>query len=146
MTIVRGMPPGRTGRVWLHHRLEVAERGAGLLENKLRILAAEEQRFALLVARDEREWTSAVAEADRWLSRARVIGGQRALRLAATHSPAAVEVQWETTMGVQYPAHASTRLPDPPLDTATPDNTALVLAQQAYQRALVVGAYYAAAR
>lgn len=145
MTSIRGTPPGRAGRVWLHHRLEVAERGAGLLENKLRILAAEEQRFALLVARNEREWTEAVAEADLWLSRARVISGQRGLRLAAAPSPAAVEVQWETTMGVHYPSRALTQIPEPPLDAATPDNSALVLARQAYQRAIVVGADYATA-
>ena len=34
---VRGQPPGRAGRVWLQRRLDVASRGATMLETKLRI-------------------------------------------------------------------------------------------------------------
>lgn len=145
MTTVRGLPPGRAGRVWLSQRIDVAERGAGLLETKLRILAAEEQRFALLCERTEREWTAAVAEADLWMSRARVIGGQRAIRFATPRTPADVGVRWETTMGLSYPSGATVRLPEPDPDAPTPASSALVLAQRSYERALGLGAEHAAA-
>jgi len=142
---VRGLPPGRAGRVWLTRRLDVAERGAGLLETKLRILAAEEQRFALLAERTEREWTKAVGDADRWMARARVISGQRGIRFATPASRADVAVRWATTMGVSYPSGATVRLPAPEPDEATPDSSALVLARHSYQRALRLGAEHAAA-
>lgn len=145
MTSIRGLPPGRAGRVWLRRRLDVAERGADLLETKLRILAAEEQRFALLVARTDREWSTAVAEADRWMARARLISAQRGLRFAAATAPAQVVVSWDTTMGVGYPARAGLRLPEPAADAATPDSTPLVLAREAYRAALRSGAEHAAA-
>lgn len=145
MTAIRGMPPGRAGRVWLRRRLEVAERGAGLLETKLRILAAEEQRFMLLVERTEQEWLSSVAEAETWMARGRLLGGQRSIRLAGPASPAHVYVDWDTTMGVQYPASAHTRLPDPPPDAPTADNSALVMTRTAYREALRRGAEHAAA-
>lgn len=144
MTTLRGLPPGRSGRVWLTRRLDVAERGAGLLETKLRILAAEEQRFALLVERTHRQWTAAVQEADLWMSRARVISGQRGVRFATPPDRADVAYGWETTMGVSYPSGASVRLPAPTADAATPDSSALVLAREAYERALAVGAEHAA--
>jgi vacuolar-type H+-ATPase subunit D/Vma8 len=145
MTALRGQPPGRAGRVWLRRRIDVAARGSGLLETKLRILAAEEQRFSILVDRTEREWRAAVADAELWTSRARVLSGQRGLRLASTSEPAMVAVSWETTMGVRYPARAWVRVPPPAPDAPTPDSSALVLARQAYQRALASGAEYAAA-
>lgn len=145
MTTVRGLPPGRAGRVWLAHRLTVAERGAGLLETKLRILAAEEQRFALLAERTEREWVRAVDDADVWMARARVLSGQRGVRFATPLSPADVKVRWETTMGVSYPSGSSVVLPPPDPDAPTPSSSALVLAQRAYRRALTLGAEHAAA-
>lgn len=145
MTAVRGLPPGRAGRVWLTQRLDVAERGAGLLETKLRILATEEQRFTLLLERTQREWLGAVADADLWMSRARVLSGQRGVRFATPRDTAQVAVRWETTMGVSYPSGASVRLPEPDPDAPTPASSALVLAQQAYRQALVLGAEHAAA-
>lgn len=145
MTGVRGLPPGRAGRVWLSQRLAVAERGAGLLETKLRILAAEEQRFALLAERTERKWRNAVDEANLWMARARVLSGQRALRFATPGSRAEVMVRWETTMGVRYPSGAAVMLPQPDPDAPTPASSALVMAQRGYRQALTLGAEHAAA-
>ena len=42
MSTVRRVPPGRAGRLWLQHRLAVAQRGADLLDQKLRILRSEQ--------------------------------------------------------------------------------------------------------
>ena len=39
------VPPGRAGRLWLTRRLQVARRGADLLNRKLQILQAELGRF-----------------------------------------------------------------------------------------------------
>jgi V/A-type H+-transporting ATPase subunit D len=144
-TTVRGQPSGRAGRVWLDRRRGVADRGAGLLETKLRILAAEEQRFDLLVERTEQEWESAVAEADRWLSRARLLSGRRGLRLARAPEPAQVGVAWEATMGVHYPASTTVHVPEGSPEDPTPNCSALALAARAYRQALAAGCEYAAA-
>jgi V/A-type H+-transporting ATPase subunit D len=145
MTTVRGLPPGRAGRVWLDRRLEVAERGTGLLETKLRILAAEEQRFELLSARTQREFSSRVADAELWMSRARVLSGRRGVRFASSGEPASVDVSWQSTMGVRFPAGARTRRAEPRLDAAAPDCSALAVAADAYDAALRAAADHAAA-
>ena len=87
---LRGLPPGRAGRMWLARRLAVAERGADLLEHKLRILVAEEQSFALLAERTQAEWEAAVRELDRWMLRAALLSGERGLRLASDGADAEV--------------------------------------------------------
>ncbi len=145
MNTIRGQPPGRAGRVWLRRRGEVAQRGAGLLESKLRILAAEEQRFALLVTRTERAWVAAVEEAERWMRRAVLLSGQRGLRLATDARPATVDIAWATTMGVHYPERALLHLPEPAPDAATADNSALIQARLAYREALDTAAAHAVA-
>jgi V/A-type H+-transporting ATPase subunit D len=145
VSAIHGQPPGRAGRVWLRHRHDVAQRGAGLLETKLRILAAEEQRFSLLVARTERRWTAAVADAEVWMRRAVLVSGQRGLRFAADAQPADVSLTWVTTMGVHYPEHARVSLPEPAPDASTPDNSALVQARSSYRDALEAAAAHAVA-
>ena len=42
------VPPGRAGRLWLQRRLQVARRGADLLDRKLRLLADELGRLRTL--------------------------------------------------------------------------------------------------
>ena len=145
MTGVRGLPPGRAGRVWLERRLDVAHRGIGLLETKLRILAAEEQRFDLLVQRTRRTWESSVAEAEVWMSRARVLSGRRGARFAAPPPSARVDVHWQATMGVRFPAGARVHVAEAGPDAPTPDCSALALARDAYAQALTAAAEYAAA-
>lgn len=145
MTAVRGLPPGRAGRVWLERRLDVARRGTGLLETKLRILAAEEQRFDLLVARTRRTWESRVAEADVWMSRARVLSGRRGARFAAPAPSAHVDVRWQATMGVRFPSGAVVQMAEAGPDAPTPDCSALALARDAYAQALTAAAEHAAA-
>jgi V/A-type H+-transporting ATPase subunit D len=145
MTTVRGLPPGRAGRVWLGRRLEVAERGTGLLETKLRILAAEEQRFELLTARTQREFHARVADAELWMSRARVLSGRRGVRFASSGEPASVEVTWQSTMGVRFPAGARTQRAEQPPDAATPDSSPLAVAADGYAAALRAAADHASA-
>ncbi len=142
---VRGIPPGRAGRVWLAHRQDVARRGAALLETKLRILAAERTRAALLAERTGRAWTQAASDADRWLLRAALLGGRRGLRLATERGSADVRLTWTTTMGVSYPVRADVVHDEPDPDAATPDGAALVHARAASRAALAAGAEHAAA-
>jgi V/A-type H+-transporting ATPase subunit D len=145
MATVHGVPPGRAGRVWLRHRQAVAERGADLLETKVRILTAEQDRAALLAERTARDWTAAAERAERWMLRAALLGGRRGLRLAVDREPAEVLLTWATTMGVTYPEGTEVREPEPDPDAATPDGTALVQARQVARRALEAAAAHAAA-
>lgn len=144
-TKLRGLPPGRAGRVWLRRRLDVAARGAELLERKLRILVGEEQSLALLAERTRVEWEDAVRELEQWTLRGSLLSGERGLRLAGDASPAEVEVAWRLTMGVRYPAAGSCRLPPRSSAHATPDNTALVHAVAGAERAVRAGVDHAVA-
>jgi vacuolar-type H+-ATPase subunit D/Vma8 len=146
MTGARRTPPGRAGRLRLRHSLDVAERGADLLEQKLRILRSEHQR--LLRAREaaERDWRDLLSEAESWLLRGLLLGGEQALDSAAAGIGAAeVTVHWTTSMGVRHPATVATSVPSRPPTAAAPTNTALVHAEAAYGRAVRAAAEYAAA-
>jgi V/A-type H+/Na+-transporting ATPase subunit D len=133
---LRALPPGRAGRIWLRRRLAVAQRGADLLDRKLRILRLEQQRYQLLAQRSAAAWTEAHREAETWLLRAALVGGERAIRLAADRVDAEVTITWTTTMGVSHPVRASCRIPERQLTSPTPDSTALVRAVAAYATAL----------
>ncbi|HET8983026.1 MAG TPA: V-type ATP synthase subunit D, partial [Pedococcus sp.] len=100
MPALSGIPPGRAGRNWLRRRLATAERGREQLDRKLRILFPEEQRLRILATRARADWESACAQADAWLLRAALLGGQDAIRCASRFEPVGVEVQWATTMGL----------------------------------------------
>ena len=76
-------PPGRAGRPWLVHRLAVARRGAELLDEKFRALMRERARLEPQVAQARAEWEHRAREAERWLTRAAVMSGERQLALAA---------------------------------------------------------------
>lgn len=142
---IRGLPPGRAGRMWLVRRLAVAERGGDLLEQKLRILLAEEQDFSLRAERAHAEWVQAVAELDRWTLRAAVLSGERGFRLAGDGATTRVDVTWRMTMGVRYPAAVDVEFHDESAASFSPDNSALVVVGPAAQRAVRCGAEYAVA-
>ncbi|GHE49566.1 V-type ATP synthase subunit D [Streptomyces capitiformicae] len=145
MTGARRTPPGRAGRLRLRHSLDVAERGADLLEQKLRILRSEHQRLLRAEEAAARAWRDQLTEADRWLLRGLLLGGEQALDSAAAGiGPAEVTVHWTTSMGVRHPATVSTSVPSRPPTAAAPTNTALVHAEAAYGRALRAAAEYAA--
>ncbi|MDQ3885789.1 MAG: V-type ATPase, D subunit, partial [Actinomycetota bacterium] len=86
-------------------------------------------------------------DADTWLLRAVLAGGQRSLWLATPTGETTVEVTWTTTMGVRYPVDATCRLPGPSssgeeLDTGT----AVIHARAAHREALQAAVRHAAAR
>lgn len=141
------IPPGRAGRLRLRHRLEVAQRGAELLERKLRALQKEQQRRTRRVRDSGDEWTRRAGEADTWLLRAALLTGQRGLQLARPHESAVISVEWANTMGLRYPAQATctlpSRMPDSP---GLPSSAALIDAEKAYGAALAAAVRHAADR
>jgi V/A-type H+/Na+-transporting ATPase subunit D len=146
MTSVSGLraPTGRAGRLWLRGRLGIAQRGVDLLDRKLRILRREQDRLALLVQRTGEDWALACRDAETWLLRAALLGGQRALRLAADGPPADITVAWRDTMGIRYPVEATCSTPEdasPPLA----GTAALTGAAAAHRAALAAAVRHAAA-
>ncbi|MDF3149514.1 V-type ATP synthase subunit D, partial [Streptomyces sp. T21Q-yed] len=128
----RRTPPGRAGRLRLRHNLDVAVRGADLLEQKLRILRSEHQRLLHAEEAAGRAWRELLSEAEDWLLRGLLLGGEGALDSAAAGiGPAEVTVHWTVSMGVRHPAGVATSVPDRPLTAAAPSNTALVHAEAA---------------
>ena len=101
------VPPGRAGRLWLDRRLAAARRGADLLDRKLRILQAELGELRVAAERTGRRWRELSAEADRLLLIAALLGGQRAVRLAAGPGQAQVHIGYQVTIGVRHPATAT---------------------------------------
>ncbi len=134
------VPPGRAGRLWLQRRLEVARRGADLLDRKLRILQGELDRLRPSAAQTAAKWDRCQAEADTWLLRAALLGGQRAIRLAADGS-ADVTISYAVSMGVRYPAGATCATPP----SAAWEGPALAAARQAHQAALIAAVRHASA-
>jgi len=135
------VPPGRAGRLWLTRRLQVARRGADLLDRKLRILQAELGRFREASALTAAEWDRCCADAERWLLRASMLGGQRAVRLAAASQPATVTIPYTVTIGVRHPASPDCAIPAP----LTWDGPALTRTRQAHVAALQAAVRHAAA-
>ncbi|MFC4783827.1 V-type ATP synthase subunit D [Nocardioides sp. MAHUQ-72] len=138
------IPPGRAGRMWLHRRLAVAERGREQLDRKLRILLPELQRRRLQADRLGREWAAAYAEARTWLLRVVLLGGEDAVLAASAVEPARVEVTWAGTMGLGYPAGAELVVSEG-TPTVPPANAAVVPAARAFEAALRAGVRTAAA-
>jgi V/A-type H+-transporting ATPase subunit D len=137
------VPPGRAGRVWLVRRVASAERAVDLLDRRLRILNAEQQRLDLLCRRTRVRWEEAATGADRWVLRAALLGGERELRLAAPPDPAAVALSWASVMGVTYPVAA--RLDLPPRRERPAGTAALERADAAVRAALAAAAEHAVA-
>jgi V/A-type H+/Na+-transporting ATPase subunit D len=135
------VPPGRAGRLWLTRRLQLARRGADLLDRKLRILQAELARFREADARTAAEWDRSCADAEQWLLRALMLGGERAVRLGADGQLATVTIPYAVTMGVRHPASPACLSPA----AVTWDGPTLKATRQAHAAALAAAVQHAAA-
>jgi V/A-type H+-transporting ATPase subunit D len=113
------VPSGRAGRIWLIRRLAVAHGAADLLDQKVRVLRQQAERFALLAERSGADWVESCRAAEAWALRASLVGGQAALRSATGHDPAIVELAWATTMGVSHPSGARWTASVPDADAVT---------------------------
>jgi V/A-type H+-transporting ATPase subunit D len=141
------VPSGRAGRPWLARRLEIARRGADVLDEKRRALLRLERQLDELAASTSAEWKEAADEAETWARRARFVGGEGAFELACFYSRAEprVDIRWRKTLGVVYPADADVELPEPPDVSALGGGAALVFAAAAHRRALEAAVRHAAA-
>ena len=138
------IPPGRAGRMWLRRRLDTAERGRDQLDRKLRILVPERQRLRIRADRRREEWRAAHAEAQTWLLRASLLGGQDAIRGAAPPDLVDLTVRWTSSMGLAYPEDVTLASSGRDLPTL-PGNAAIAPAAAAFRAALLAGARAAAA-
>lgn len=135
------VPPGRAGRLRLERRLQVARRGADLLDRKLRILQRELPILRADAERAARDWARCAADADQWLLRAALLGGQRAIRLASRGANTQVDVGYAVTVGVAHPAAVTCTFRAPESWTGP----TLAAARQAHQAALQAAARSGAA-
>jgi V/A-type H+/Na+-transporting ATPase subunit D len=123
------IPPGRAGRTWLVGRLEVAHRGAELLERKRQALLAELARVRVQADQARLEWHEAASEMQTWTVRAAVVDGPARLELLARHvgEKGALELSWHNLMGARIPRAESVDVPDPPPVSALGGSSAAVL-------------------
>ncbi|WP_327412408.1 V-type ATP synthase subunit D [Streptomyces sp. NBC_01233] len=146
MTGRHRVPPGRAGRLRLRRSLDTALRGADLLERKLQILLAREEELRRAEEEADHAWRQHLGEAETWLLRGLLLGGEQALASAVVADRAEATVEWTASMGVRHPSGVSwtpaARSPAEP----TPGNTALVVAEGAYREAVRAAAEFAAAR
>lgn len=142
---LRRVPPGRSGELWLKRRLTAARRGVDLLDQKLRMLRAREAELEAAAAATEQAWVAACSDAQHWLLRGALLGGEVGLRAATVRGAADVTVAWTAVMGVRYPAAVAVRLPDEAVEDRGPAPAALHLASGAYRAAVTAGAEHAAA-
>ena len=139
-------PPGRGGRLWLQHRIEVASTGSDLLDKKRRALVQEHRRLRALARGTEAEWAKAAAEAETWVNRTAVMAGEEKLAmLAASHPRAEVTVRWRSAMGVTFASEARVELGPPPV-AATGGSSAADVAVAAARRAVQAAVRDAAAQ
>lgn len=140
------VPPGRSGRLWLRHRLATATRATTLLEQKLRTLREERRRLSLRAQRTGEQWAEHAGAALRWGLRADLAGGERGRRLATSPDRATVTIGWTTSMGVTYPVDATYEPPHRPPGLTVTGGAATARAEQAYRTALESAVRHAAAR
>lgn len=144
---MRSMPPGRTARLWLRRRLDVASRGIDVLEQKTHALAREQRRLSHHVEDTRSAWHNAARDANRWFVRATVVGGSQQLELAHSQQPAAadVRVSWQGLMGVAHPAQARLEPSERAPLGSVARSSALAYASDAYRRAVAAALDHAAA-
>jgi vacuolar-type H+-ATPase subunit D/Vma8 len=126
----------------------VAGRATDVLEQKRTALQQRQRELAPQVEGARAAWESAAREAAGWLERARVLSGERSLRLAAFHAggPASVRVRWQNALGVVHPVEARVELPMPIDVAALGGSSTVAVAVDAHRRALEAAARYAVIR
>ena len=127
------IPPGRAGRIWLVRRLDVARRGAELLDRKRQVLLRELARVRTEAADAERAWHDAAAQVALWSARAAILDGPGRLELLARHAqqPASFELSWTNLMGARLPSVERIDIPEPPPLSALGGSSATVLLARA---------------
>ncbi|MFH8680752.1 V-type ATP synthase subunit D [Streptomyces lydicus] len=145
MTPAAPPPVGRAARLRLRHSLQVARRGADLLDRQLHVLQTELDRRRETEAAARATWETHVHEARTWLRRGLLLGGESALRTASLVSAAEVTVEWRDSLGVRHPGGVSVSAGTRAAADPAPGNTALVHARRAYCAAVTAAAECGAA-
>jgi len=141
------IPPGRAGRTWLLARLDVAHRGAELLDRKRQVLLGEQARVRAEAEQARRDWAQAAAEVETWTSRSGIVDGAGRLELLARHAQdrASLQVSWLNFMGARMPRAEAIDVPEPPAVSALGGSSAAVLLARACCEATRAAARYAIA-
>jgi V/A-type H+/Na+-transporting ATPase subunit D len=141
------IPPGRAGRTWLIGRLEIARRGAELLDRKRRALLREQASVHAEAAAARHAWHEAAANAQLWSARAAILDGAGRLELLARHvdAQASLQLSWSNLMGARLPTTEQIAVPNPPPLSALGGSSATVIAARACCEATRAAARYAAA-
>lgn len=139
MAVLRGVPPGRAGRLWLRRRLTTATRSRGQLDRKLHLLTAERRRLVSLEEQHRAEWERTCALGATWLDRAALLSGRDGIRTATASASLTAQVRWTITAGVSYPVMVTVCEPATTLP-AYHATTALPPAIAAYRSAVRAGA------
>jgi V/A-type H+-transporting ATPase subunit D len=142
-------PATRTSRLRLRRSLDTAVRAIGVLEQKIQVLTREQRRLRHHALDTGQQWEAAARDADLWLQRSLVLGGNTQVALAATLARgerAEAAVTWRSVMGVAYPTEAHV-IPAkaPPLGSLA-RTAALVEAAAAHRQAVVAALDQAAAQ
>lgn len=143
---MRKLPPGRTARLWLRDRLDVASRAVDVLEEKTHALTREQRRLRQHVEDTGESWTEALRKADRWFVRAQVVGQAPQMKLvgAVLEKSADVRIGWKSLMGVTFPAKVDLTTPETRVGSVA-RSSALAVAADAYRRAAKLALDHAAA-
>lgn len=141
------IPPGRAGRTWLLRRLDVALRGAELLDRKRQVLLAEQGRLRVEAEDARRDWHEAAAQVQAWTERAALVDGEIRLELLARHTRAraSLELSWRNLMGAQLPRSEAIEIPEALPLSALGASSAAVLLARACSEATRAAARYATA-
>jgi V/A-type H+-transporting ATPase subunit D len=138
------VPPGRAGRLWLLRRLEVARRGAEVLEQKRGTLLRERLRLASQLAEATANWERTSRAASAWNARVSAAAGPRVIRLAALDTgKATVTISWRNVLGVVVPVSAEVEDGGVP-SVGVARGAAVALATEAHAEALSAAASLAA--
>jgi V/A-type H+/Na+-transporting ATPase subunit D len=141
------IPPGRAGRTWLVERLQIARRGAELLDRKRQALLHEQTRVRAEADAARRAWHDALAQVELWTARAKVLDGAGRLEVLSRHvrEQATIELSWSNLMGAHLPSAGQVAVPDPPALSALGASSAAVIAARACCQAARAAARYAVA-
>jgi V/A-type H+-transporting ATPase subunit D len=142
------IPPGRAGRIWLVQRLEVARRGADVLDRKRQALLREQRRVREEAEQARAEWQKTAAEVALWSVRATTLDGPGRLELLVRHveEPAAIDISWSNLMGARLPTAQTVELPTLPPVSALGGSSAAVFLAHACCHATHAAARAAAAQ
>jgi len=144
---MRRVPPGRAGRLWLLAKLGAARRSSELLDQKRQILMRQLAKASALADQTRADWEKTCHEAESWLWRLTLLGGQREIHVlgADRQGRAQVEVSWKSSMGLEQPEADRCILPpaEPLLDVS--GNVAGAPTVEAYREAIAAALAHAAA-